>query len=163
MASKAAKDIRGNYNLSIDKDEDILAAAEAILLKRVNRGELITDPGKAGEMLTMRLAGLDYETFCIVFLTTRHRVIAVESMFRGSIDGCEVHPREICKRALELNAAAIILGHAHPSGDPTPSSADRAVTARIKQAAALLDIRVLDHFVVAAGAKPVSMAAMGWV
>jgi DNA repair protein RadC len=163
MASKAAKDIRGNYNLSIDKDEDILAAAESILLKRVCTGDYLSDPTKASELLRMRLGALDHEVFCVIFLTTRHQVISVENIFRGTIDGAEIHPREICKRALELNAAAIIISHNHPSGNPAASAADKAVTARIKAAAGLLDIRLLDHIIVAGAAIPTSMASQGWV
>ena len=82
--------------------------------------------------------------------------------FRGTIDGAEVHPREVVRRALAHNAAAVIVGHNHPSGNPEPSAADRAVTARLKQALALVDLRLLDHFVIADG-PPVSLAARGWV
>ncbi len=111
----------------------------------------------------MRLVRLPNEVFCVLFLVTRHRLLAAEDLFHGTIDGCEVHPRVIAQRALELGAAAVILGHQHPSGEPEPSAADRALTARLKQALALLDIRVLDHFVVGGAQTPVSMAARGWV
>jgi DNA repair protein RadC len=158
-----ARDGQGQYKLAIDSDEAILAAAEAILMKRVNTGPVLADPAAAGRMLTMRLGNLDHEVFCVLFLTTRHRVIAIENMFRGGIDGCEVQPREIAKRALELSAAACIVAHNHPSGDSTPSAADRACVARLKQSLALIDVRLLDSFVVGAGAAPVSMAAIGWV
>lgn len=97
-----------------------------------------------------------------MFMDTRHRLIAFEEMFFGSVDGAEVHPREVVKRALQLNAAAVICAHNHPSGNPDPSAADRAVTARLKQALALVDIRLLDHFVIGEG-PPSSLASKGWV
>jgi DNA repair protein RadC len=83
-------------------------------------------------------------------------------MFRGTVDGAEVHPREVVRRALSLNAAALIVGHNHPSGHSEPSAADRAITSRLKQALALVDVRLLDHFVVGDG-PPVSLASRGWV
>ena len=98
----------------------------------------------------------------MLFLDTRHRAIAFEEMFRGTVDGAEVHPREVVRRALVHNAAALIVGHNHPSGNPEASAADRAVTVRLKQALALVEVRVLDHFIVGDGA-PVSLAARGWV
>ena len=96
------------------------------------------------------------------FLDNRHRSIAFEDLFRGTLDGAEVHPREVVRRALAHNAAAVIVGHNHPSGNREPSAADRAVTARLKQALSLVDLRLLDHFVIADG-PPVSLAARGWV
>ena len=97
-----------------------------------------------------------------MFLDTRHRIIAIEMLFRGTIDGAEVHPREVARMALKLNAAAVIVAHNHPSGNPEPSAADRAVTAQLKQALGLLDVRLLDHFVVSA-TQETSLAARGWV
>jgi DNA repair protein RadC len=88
--------------------------------------------------------------------------LAFEELFHGTVDGAEVHPREVVRRALAHNAAAVIAGHNHPSGNPEPSAADRAVTARLKQSLALVDVRLLDHFVIGDGA-PSSMAARGWV
>jgi len=102
------------------------------------------------------------EVFAALYLDTRHRALGFEELFRGSIDGAEVHPRALVERALAHGAAAVIVGHNHPSGNPEPSAADRAVTQRLKQALALVDVRLLDHFVVGDGA-PVSMAARGLV
>lgn len=144
-------------------DNDILQAAEQVLLSRVRQGELLTDPAAAGRLLRMRLAGLEREVFSCIYLDTRHRVIAIEDLFFGTVDGAEVHPREVAKSALQHNAAAVIVGHNHPSGNGEPSAADRAVTTRLKQALALIDIRLLDHFVVTAGGAPVSLASRGWV
>jgi DNA repair protein RadC len=132
------------------------------LASALERGESLTDPQAAGRYFAQRLRGQPHEVFAALFLDTRHRAIAFEEMFRGGLDGAEVHPREVVRRALALNAAAVIVGHNHPSGNPEPSAADRAVTARLKQALALVDLRLLDHFVVGDGA-PVSLAARGWV
>ena len=128
----------------------------------LERGEALTDPGAAGRYFAQRLRGHPQEVFAALFLDTRHRALAFEELFRGTVDGAEVHPREVVRRALAHNAAAVIVGHNHPSGSAEPSAADRAVTARLKQALALVDIRLLDHFVIGDGA-PVSLAARGWV
>jgi DNA repair protein RadC len=124
------------------------------------RGEALTDPGRAAEYFARRLRHLPHEEFACLFLDTRHRLLAFETLFRGTLDGAEVHPREVAKRCLALNAAAVILGHNHPSGSAEPSAADRAVTARLKQALALVEVRVLDHVVVGDG-PPCSMAQRG--
>lgn len=158
------QDILGHYHLTPTTTEDeILRAAEDILHRRFQRGDTMSDPDAAGRILKMRLAHIEHEVFSVVFLDTRHRILAIEDLFHGTIDGCEVHPRVVIKRALQLNSAAIILGHQHPSGDPEPSAADRALTARLKQALSLVDIRLLDHFVVGGAMTPVSLAARGWV
>ena len=126
------------------------------------RGAALTDPQAAGRYFARRLRGHPHEVFAALFLDTRHRALGFEELFRGTVDGAEVHPREVARRALAHNAAALIVGHNHPSGSPEPSAADRAVTARLKQALALVDVRLLDHFVIGDGA-PVSLAARGWV
>ena len=126
------------------------------------RGEALTDPQAAGRYFARRLRGHPYEVFAALFLDTRHRALGFEELFRGTVDGAEVHPREVVRRALACNAAAVIVGHNHPSGSAEPSAADRAVTARLKQSLALVDIRLLDHFVIGDG-PPVSLAARGWV
>jgi len=128
----------------------------------LERGAAMTDPQAAGRYFAQRLRGLPHEVFAVMFLDTRHRSLGFEELFRGTLDGTEVHPREVVRRALAHNAAAVIVGHNHPSGNREPSAADRAVTARLKQALALVDLRLLDHFVIADG-PPVSLAARGWV
>ncbi|HRO27922.1 MAG TPA: DNA repair protein RadC [Luteimonas sp.] len=128
----------------------------------LERGEALSDPASAGRYFASRLRGQAIEVFAVLFLDTRHRALAFEELFRGTIDGAEVHPREVVRRALAHNAAAVIVGHNHPSGNPEPSAADRAVTAQLKQSLALVDVRLLDHFVIGDGA-PVSLAARGWV
>lgn len=132
------------------------------LAQGLARGEALTEPGRAGEYLSRRLRALPYEVFACLFLDTRHRVIAFEELFRGTLDGAEVHPREVVQRCLAHHAAAVILGHNHPSGSAEPSAADRAVTARLKQALALVEVRLLDHFIIGDGA-PCSMARLGAV
>jgi DNA repair protein RadC len=126
------------------------------------RGEALADPQAAGRYFSQRLRGLPHEVFAALFLDTRHRTLAFEELFRGTLDGAEVHPRVVVRRALAHNAVAVIVGHNHPSGSAEPSAADRAVTTRLKQALALVDIRLLDHFVVGDG-PAVSLAARGWV
>ncbi len=128
----------------------------------LERGEALTDPRSAARYFAQRLRGLGHEVFAALFLDTRHRALGFEELFRGSIDGAEVHPRVLVERALAHRAAAVIVGHNHPSGNPEPSAADRAVTARLKQALSLVDIRLLDHFVIGDGA-PTSMAERGMV
>lgn len=130
--------------------------------QQLQRGEALGDPDQAGAYFARKLRPLPHEVFACLFLDTRHRVIAYEELFRGTLDGSEVHPREVARRCLVHNAAAVIFGHNHPSGNPEASAADRAVTARLKQALALVEVRVLDHFIVGDGA-PTSMAQRGWV
>lgn len=143
-------------------DEQILAAAEAILLKRLERQGKIAEPSEAGRYLRAHCGHAEREVFGCLFLDTRHHILACEDLFFGTIDGAEVHPREVVRRSLQLNAAAVVAFHNHPSGNIEPSAADRAVTARLKQALALVDIRLLDHIVVSADGFT-SMAARGWV
>lgn len=143
--------------------DDILAAAARIVTSRAvgERQDFIRDPEAAKQLFKSRLAHLEHEEFHVVFLDTRHKVIAVEAMFRGTVDGSEVHPREVIKAALKHNASAVLCAHNHPSGNAEPSAADRAVTARLKQVLALVDIRLLDHLIVADTIT--SLAARGWV
>ena len=110
----------------------ILSQAESILRKRLERLGESSDPSAAGNFLRMRVGALDQEEFHVLLLDACHRIIAIEPMFRGIVDGAEVHPREVVRTALRHNAAAMILSHNHPSGDPTPGAADRAVTERLK-------------------------------
>lgn len=127
----------------------------------LERGTALTDPMSAGRYFAQRLRPRPHEVFAALFLDTRHRTLAFEELFSGTIDGAEVHSREVVRRALAHNAAAVIVGHNHPSGNREPSASDHAVTQRLKQALALVDVRLLDHFVVGDG-LPVSLAARGW-
>ncbi len=120
----------------------------------------LSDPRQAADYLKSRLAHRSREVFAVLFLDTRHRVIAFEEMFFGTLDGASVHPREVVCRALALSAAAVIVAHNHPSGVAEPSAADRHLTRQLTQALALVDIRLLDHFIVGDG-EPASLAQLG--
>ncbi|WP_024888862.1 RadC family protein [Luteimonas huabeiensis] len=126
----------------------------------LKRGDWMSDPSSAGRYFAQRLRHRPREIFAALFLDTRNRAIQFEELFHGTIDSTEVHLREVVRRGLRHNAAAVIVGHNHPSGNPEPSLADRRVTAHLKQALKLVDIRLLDHFIVGDG-PPVSMAARG--
>ena len=123
-------------------------------------GSALANPRATREFLRARLRDLDHELFCCLFLDNRHRVISFDEVFRGTIDGASVHPRDVVKLALSRNAAAVILAHNHPSGIAEPSQADELITGRLREALALVDIRVLDHIVVGDGAC-VSFAERG--
>ena len=119
-------------------------------------------PVDAARFFKARLLDLQHEVFCCLFLDTRHRLIRYEELFRGTIDGATVYPREVVKRALAHNASAVILGHNHPSGVSEPSEADRSITLKLAKALALVEIRLLDHVVVSRGGH-VSLAERGWL
>lgn len=114
-------------------------------------GPGINSPRATREFLIARLRDRPYEVFCCLHLDNRHRLIAFDELFRGTIDGASVHPREVVKQALARNAAAVILAHNHPSGVAEPSQADELITQRLKESLALVDIRLLDHLVVGDG------------
>jgi DNA repair protein RadC len=132
------------------------------LTQRMKAGPLLESPDAIREWLSLYFLGYERETFLALFLDTRHRLIHASELFQGTLDGTEVHPREVVREALRHNAASVCVAHNHPSGDATPSAADRALTAKLKQALALVDLRLLDHFVVA-GNNIISLAARGWV
>jgi DNA repair protein RadC len=142
------------------KPEQVIEAARSIVDARVLRGTSFSDPSVARHFFRDKLGGLEREVFAVAMLDTRHRLIEYVELFFGTIDGAEVHPREVARQALRVNAAAVILAHNHPSGETTPSVADRAVTARLKQALALVEVRVLDHVIVG-GRETCSMAQSG--
>lgn len=124
--------------------------------------ESLCSPHDTRRFLKARLRDLPYEVFAVVFLDNQHRVIAVEDLFRGTLDSCSVHPREVVKQALKHQAGAVILAHNHPSGVAEPSPADRHITSRLKEALALVEVRTLDHLVIGDG-EPVSFAERGWL
>ena len=145
------------------RDERTIARALRILEQRAcYLGPLLGDPNTCGAFFRLRLGNETREHFEVAFLDTHHRLIAVERLFSGSVDGAEVRLRVVVQRALALNAGAVVVAHNHPSGHIEPSAADRAVTTQLKSALGLMDIRLLDHFVVTAG-QAVSMAARGLV
>ncbi len=124
------------------------------------RGDALTTPALTRRFLVSRLRHRDREVFLGLFLDTRHRVVACEELAVGTLDGATVHPREVVRRALATNAAALIVAHNHPSGNAEPSAADAAVTLRLRDALALVEVRLLDHFVIGDG-EPVSLAERG--
>lgn len=132
-------------------DDEVIAAALRILSQRMVHSSSLSSPRVTREYLAMRFAGLEHEVFACVYLDNRNRVIACEELFRGTIDGSSVHPREVVKQALVHNAAAVIFAHNHPSGVAEPSQADELITRRLKQSLALVDIKVLDHLIVGDG------------
>lgn len=124
--------------------------------------DALSDPPAVRRYLQARLRGLDHEVFAALFLDSQHRLIAYEAITHGTIDGASIYPREVVKAALRLGAAAIIFAHNHPSGVAEPSAADRVLTERLREALQLVDVRVLDHFVIGEG-RPVSFAERGWL
>jgi DNA repair protein RadC len=130
------------------------------LAESLKAGPLLASPRATRDFLTAKLRDLEHEVFCCLYLDKRHRLVHFEEMFRGTIDGASVHPREVVKHALQRNAAAVIVAHNHPSGVAEPSQADELITQRIKEALALVDIRLLDHIIVGDGVS-VSLAERG--
>ena len=137
----------------------VLEMARRYLFEGLQRGDSLTSPEETRQFLSSKLRDYPHEVFAVLFLDQRHRVIHFEEMFRGTIDGASVYPREVVKKSLEYNAAAVIFAHNHPSGVAEPSQSDERITKRLKDALALVDIRVLDHFVV--GDEVVSFAERG--
>lgn len=125
-------------------------------------GVAFTSTQAARDWLKLKMAGLEREEFIVLYLNQQNQLIAHETLFTGTINSTEIHPREVVKRALYFNAATVIIAHNHPSGDPTPSQADKTITLRLMQALALVDIHLLDHLVVG-GMEIVSFAERGWL
>ena len=138
----------------------VLEMGKRHLRETLYRGDALSNPEDTRRYLVGTLRDYPYEVFACLFMDNRHRVICFEEMFRGTIDGASVHPREIVKQALTHNAAAVILAHNHPSGVAEPSQADKSLTRRLKDALTLVDIRVLDHIIIGDG-ETVSFAELG--
>ena len=156
-------DVRGRARrYKVANPDEILEAARAVVGERMQRGASFSSPATAREFFRDKLAGQEREVFAAAYLDTRHRLVAYRELFHGTIDGAEVHPRVVVREAIRCNAAAVIIGHNHPSGSPEPSASDRAVTSRLKQALALVDVRLLDHVVVG-GMETASLAERGWI
>lgn len=128
-----------------------LELARRHLGESLQRGAPLTDPAATRRYLIAQLRDRTHEVFCCLYLDNRHRVIAFEELFQGTLDGASVHPREVLRKVLAHNAAAVIFAHNHPSGVAEPSDADRRLTQRLKDSLALVEVRVLDHFVVGDG------------
>lgn len=138
----------------------VLEMARRHFKEILQRGNALTSPEITRAYLSAQLRGYSYEVFACLFLDNQHRVIQLDELFRGTIDGASVYPREVVKKALQHNAAAVIFAHNHPSGIAEPSQADRHITDKLKQALALFEIRVLDHFIIGDG-QPYSFAEHG--
>ena len=150
--------------LATAEQRAVLNHASAILeqLAREEQADYLNHPDLARRIVKARLTGLDREQLHALYLDNRNALIAAETMFLGTINQTQVHPREIARSALLHNASSVILAHNHPSGNPEPSQADRTITDRIRSALDLFEIRLLDHFVVGDG-EPVSMAERGFI
>ena len=130
------------------------------LAEQLTSRECLTSPGAVRDYLRLKLAGLQHEVFVCIQLDAQHRVIAIEELFRGTLTQTSVYPREVVKASLRANAAAVIFAHNHPSGIPQPSQADELLTRNLKEALSLVDVKVLDHFIVA-GTQAISFAERG--
>ena len=162
MNLKSEQQAEYSTNKPIKDQDNIIAHALDILASRIKRGDALESPQDVRNYLRLALANRECEYFSCLFLDNRHQVIEFEELFRGTVDGASVHPREVVKAALKRNAAAVILAHNHPSGHPKPSQADQRITTKLKDALALIEIRVLDHIIVGDG-EPVSMAELGLI
>jgi DNA repair protein RadC len=138
----------------------VLEIGRRYLADEVRRGSVLDSPQATRDLLGLKMRHLAHEVFACLFLDNQHQVIHYEEMFRGTLDGASVYPREVVKRALELDAKALIFAHNHPSGIAEPSQADRDLTQRLQEALGLVEIRVLDHFIVGDG-QPLSFAERG--
>ena len=158
-----ANDTTGTYLVDSPVTEnDILLMARQLASMRLRKGRALTSPKEVFSHLQALLADYEHEVFALLMLDSRHRVIAFEELFRGTLDGASVYPREVVKLALEHNAAALILVHNHPSGDPEPSMADRNLTTKLQDALNLVSVRTLDHIVVG-NEGCVSLAELGYL
>lgn len=157
-SSLLVRDVAGEYRPA-DADE-VLQAAQRVLAGRVRSSDVLTSPTVVKDFLRARLGNLPHEIFAVVHLDAQHRVLDYVEMFRGTVSQTSVYPREVVKDALALNSSALLLVHNHPSGSPEPSRADEFLTQTLKSAGALVDVRVLDHLIVA-GNSVLSMAEKG--
>ena len=151
--------------LGVARFAELQAAVEISrrqLTESLKAGPSLASPRATCDFLSAKLRDLEHEVFCCLYLDKRHRLIEYEELFRGTIDGASVHPREIVKLALQRNSAAVIVAHNHPSGIAEPSQADELITHRVKEALGLVDIRLLDHIIVGDGVS-VSFAERGLI
>jgi DNA repair protein RadC len=144
-----------------EEDDRTIAKAMRILERRMRTtADPLTSPEATRQYLRLALSGREWEVFLVLFLDNRHRVIAHEELFRGTIDGASVHPREVVRAVIKHNAAAVIFAHNHPSGVAEPSQADLRITQRLKESLALIDVRTLDHIIIGDG-ESTSLAERG--
>lgn len=141
----------------------VLEMSRRHLRETLSRSDALTSPDLTRQYLTAQLRAYPHEVFACLLLDNQHRVIAFEELFQGTIDGANIYPREVVKKALNYNAAAVIFAHNHPSGCSTPSDADKKITLKLQQALNLIDIRVLDHFIIGDGQNAYSFAEHGLI
>ena len=153
-------DIHGMGQAKYVQLQAVLEMSRRALREELQRGDALNSPRAVRNYLQLLLGGRQQEVFLVLFLDTQHRVIASEELFQGTLSQTSVYPREVVKRALAHNAAALILAHNHPSGVAEPSQSDQLLTSALKQALALVDVRILDHFIVAGG-QTLSFAEKG--
>ena len=140
--------------------DEVIKSANTIIGRRFRRGMSIKSPSDALDYIRSQIGALEHEVFAAAFLDNRHRLISFDILFRGTIDGTSIMPREVVKDALKHNSAALICAHNHPSGICMPSDADRRITERLKKALDIVDVRILDHLIVA-GTESYSFAQSG--
>jgi DNA repair protein RadC len=157
------QDLNGSEDPITAHENEIIQQASQILDRRLFTQEATLETvADVASYLKLKLAAEEHEVFGVIFLNAKHRPLAFEVLFTGTIDTATIHPRQIIKRALAHNAAAIIICHNHPSGSCNPSEGDIAMTRRVKDAVRLLDIRLLDHFLVGCG-EPMSFLESGLI
>lgn len=146
-SSLLVRDVAGNYRPA--NADEVLQAARRVLAQQMRGSQALNSPQVVRDFLRIKLGTLEHEVFAVIHLDAQHRVIEYVEMFRGTVSQTSVYPREVVKEALARNSAALLLVHNHPSGAPEPSRADEALTQALKAALALVDVRVLDHLIVA--------------
>ena len=164
LASASIKDMSKVSGIGLAKATQLQATLELArraLSEQMNERDVLASPQAVRDWLRLKLSKLNYEVFGVLWLDSKNRLIAWEELFRGTLSQTSVYPREVVKQALAHNAAAVLLCHNHPSGVAEPSHADELLTQNLKQALALVDVRVLDHFIVAGNAPPLSFAERG--
>lgn len=139
----------------------VFSLAGRALAQKISERDALSSPQAVRDYLQLKLAALAHEVFMVLLLDTRNRLIEAHELFRGTLNQTSVYPREVCRLALQKNAAAVIFAHNHPSGASEPSAADRTLTTQLKTTLDLIDVRVLDHFIVAPGLPPLSFAERG--
>jgi DNA repair protein RadC len=166
LAETPPKDLAKLPGLGPAKATQLAATLELTrraLAEDMKARDLLSSPGAARDWLKLKRGGLDHEVFGALWLDAQNRLIAWDELFRGTLTQTSVYPREVVKQALTRNAAAVLLAHNHPSGLAEPSAADEVLTRNLKEALALVDVRVLDHFIVAGRAAPLSFAERGLI
>jgi DNA repair protein RadC len=156
-AALLVRDGDGQYRPA--RAEEVLSQARRVLSHRVRRGATMSSPQAVKDYLLLEIGVLEHEVFCVLFLDAQHRIIELKQMFRGTVTQTSVYPREVVKGALAYNATSIIVAHNHPSGLAEPSQADQHLTQQLRQALALVDVKVLDHFVIGSGSGQVTSFA----